>query len=111
VNLRLQLNLNVQVELKSQPQLLTTATILFLLTTTLASSQASEGFTSSVSDLVDGVASSVLDHLSSSADGIASRNVLSDVVEWATTAAALSTLLLSLAVATTSGLRNIRSSI
>jgi hypothetical protein len=110
VDLSLQLNLNVQVELKSQPQLLAAAAVLLLLTTTLATGQASESLSGGVSDLVDRVTGSVLDHFSSSTNGIASRNVLGDIVERAT-AATLSALLLALAVAAASGLRDIRARI
>jgi hypothetical protein len=79
VDLGLQLDLNVEVQFQAQPQLLTSV-LSALLFTTAAASETSESLASGVSDLVDGVTSSVLDHLASSADGIASRNVLGDVV-------------------------------
>jgi hypothetical protein len=79
VDLGLQLNLNVEVELQSQSQLLTSV-LSALVFTTAATSETAEGLASGVSDLVDSVTSSVLDHLAGSTDRVASRDVLGDVV-------------------------------
>jgi hypothetical protein len=102
VDLGFQLDLNVEIELKAQAELLTAALVLIV---TAPACQTSKSFASCVSDLINGVTGSVLDHVASAANEFASGHVLSDVVEWAS----LSALLLALAVSAASRGGDIRS--
>ena len=106
VDLSLQLDLDIEVELQSQTQLLALAiTTLFL---TASASQPSKSLSSGVANLADGLACGVLDHVASTANKLASRDVLGDVVEGTSS---LSALLLALAVAAASRLGDVGSCI
>lgn len=96
MNLRLELDLNVEVKLQSQTKLLSTAAILLALVT--SSSQSTQSLAGSVADLVDCVTSSILHEVASLADQLAARDILSDAVKWTALGALGLRLLLLLAL-------------